>query len=228
MEKCELEKLKAMEFLSKIFAHDIRTPLSTVIMMLNSIDRDINSNEIDVKKISKKIQKSKFLLSEILFFIKMKVMNLQIPIIDQAEKLDIVEIVKEAIQKYPLSEMEMSLISVHYEQTFYITAMKEIVLQIMFNLLDNALQQIRTSSKGNIEISIKSNKKYNELCFKDTASHIPESERSKMFNLRLDYSSYRIGLGLYFCKNAMLAMGGNIFYRTCIDGFPEFSIIFPK
>jgi signal transduction histidine kinase len=74
---------------------------------------------------------------------------------------------------------------------------------ILFNLIKNALQAIKEIGQGEVYISLKHDKKFNYLIFKDTASEITAKVCETLFQQYSSDSGDGAGLGLAFCKMVM-------------------------
>jgi signal transduction histidine kinase len=144
------------------------------------------------------------------------------------EELSIKSCVLDALEQYPLEDEERKIITFECDEDFIITGNKYSVTHILFNLLQNAIYQIKSANRGEIIISLLKQKTCNVLSFKDTASGVNSSVCSKLFSPMVGEKFSTTGLGLYYCKNAMESMKGSIRCNTIPEKFAEFILSFPK
>jgi signal transduction histidine kinase len=100
--------------------------------------------------------------------------------------------------------------------------------QVLANLLENALYQIRKNGKGKIFINTEQRKNVNILIFKDTAGGATAKVVKKMFDIHFTTKTDGSGIGLNFCKHAMQMFGGDIKAYAVEGESMEFMLIFPK
>lgn len=102
-----------------------------------------------------------------------------------------------------------------------------LVKQVLFNLLDNATYSISAAEKGEIYLSSSKDQYFNYLYFKDTGSGIPLDAMSKLYK-KFFSTKNKIGVGLYFCKEAMQFIGGDINCEAEPGRYALFILKFPK
>jgi two-component system, CAI-1 autoinducer sensor kinase/phosphatase CqsS len=106
----------------------------------------------------------------------------------------------------------------------------EVVKHVVFNLLDNAIYQVKAiGKKGGLNIFTTDDDISNYLHFKDYAGGIPPEVLPKIFDKYFTTKECKPGLGLYFCQKAMRCFQGNI---RCVtdakEGSTDFILQFPK
>nr|WP_272906011.1 ATP-binding protein [Candidatus Bandiella numerosa] len=104
------------------------------------------------------------------------------------------------------------------EDDFKFTGSPTLVRHIIFNLLKNAFKYAGNEAK--IEIYIKKNK----LHIKDDGYGIDSKIMKLLFQKNITTDGY--GVGLNFCKQAMLKMHGDIICTSKKDFGTEFILIF--
>lgn len=98
------------------------------------------------------------------------------------------------------------------------------MIAVMHNLLKNSLHY-----KAKIEITLKAGDDYNYLYFKDYGLGIEQDKLKLLFeSFFTSGKKDGTGLGLPFCKRAMVAFGGGISCESEIGEWTEFVLKFPK
>jgi signal transduction histidine kinase len=85
-----------------------------------------------------------------------------------------------------------------------------LVLQILINLLDNAIYWVNRNETKGKEIILKLNTKENTLIIADSGSGIREDAAPFVFDEFFSLKSDGRGLGLYIVKEILLQLMGNI------------------
>lgn len=106
----------------------------------------------------------------------------------------------------------------------------QLVSRVVENLIDNALRH--TPSGGRIVLEAKGGPGFVQLRIGNTGHPIPPAIRGKLFEkyAQLEPASHRMshGIGLYFCRLAVAAHGGQIFIEETPDLATVFVIELPK
>jgi PAS domain S-box-containing protein len=136
--------------------------------------------------------------------------------------------INSALDSYPFSPEERQL--VHLDTYHYFDFMGNPILfmQIMFNLLNNALYQIHKNSKGQVFITTEEQPEFNIIRFKDIAGGVPANVVDHIFDGYITTKKEGTGVGLAFCKLTMKSFGGEITCHSKEGDFIEFTLKFPK
>ena len=86
-----------------------------------------------------------------------------------------------------------------------------LVLQILINLIDNAIYWVNKNESKQKQITIKINSKNNSLTIADSGPGIREDVAPLIFNEFFSLKSDGRGLGLYIVKEILLRINGEIF-----------------
>jgi signal transduction histidine kinase len=107
---------------------------------------------------------------------------------------DIVVSVTDAL--YPVAEEQGKVVTTEIEKNLELIGDKELLTQLVFNLLENAI--LHTPENTRINVSLKSSGKHIELIVADNGSGIAEEHRQKVFQrfYRLEQSRTTPGNGL--------------------------------
>lgn len=248
--KLETEKkLKAAEAVGSGIAHEMRTPLSAIIMGIEGakkyfpvlIDTYQLARQNNLEGV-KTIPPKRFEVLATLFddiereakfgnvFIDMLLCNVKQDVHkeDTVEVLRISDCIHKALQRYPFSEEQESLI--HWDDSYDFSFMgsAELMECVLLNLLKNALYQIEKAGTGEIFIWQTAERNFNILHFKDTAAGMSEDIKDMLFQQHLGDKSNRVGLGLSFCARVMQALNGRIECHSLEGEFSEFVLYFPR
>lgn len=247
--KVATEKMQAMKTLAASIAHELRTPLRTI----DSASAGIKTYfplVLEAYKLAKKeklpvpkIDPSHFkaLLSscdlivseveEAFTIINMLLTNLSEgadPTTNMEFKTYFIkDCIDKAIQRYPFDMDEEGLVSCLSVPNFKFKGNDLLIVHILFNLLKNALYQIKAARRGSIVIWTELAKDFNRLHFKDTAKGIPSDALPYIFDQFFTNTYHGTGIGLAFCRMVMEKIGGRIACESKEGEYAEFILYFP-
>lgn len=240
------EKLIAIKSISASIAHELRTPFRTIsavnagikkylprlletyilakeahlpIPVISDQHHDKLNNACNV--IESEIQASFTIINMLLMNVNQKINSIETKI------CSINNCIKEALQRYPFDLDEEKLISWDSKNNFTFRGNELYMVHVIFNLLKNALYQIKHAGKGEIFIWVTSNKKYHILHFKDTASGISPKILANIFNHFYSNVYHGTGIGLAFCKKVIENIGGKIECKSIEGKYAEFLLYIP-
>ncbi len=243
------KKMKTAEAVGSGIAHELRTPLSAIIMGIEGakkyfpvfIDTYQLAKQQNLKGLenisSKRLEVLSTLFDDIEreakfsnVFIDMLLCNVKQDVYKQnaIELLSINDCIHQALQRYPFSEEQEKLI--HWEDgpDFSFLGSAKLMEHVLLNLLKNALYQIDKAAKGQIQIRQTAQGNFNILCFKDTATGMSQNIKDILFQQHMGDTANRVGLGLAFCARVMKALGGRIECQSLEGEFSEFLLYFPR
>ncbi len=219
-----------MRDLAATIAHELRTPLGTIsnsAKLLGLVTQNLSDQAVQSK-----LQKIQELIT-----IETNKTNGFINIIMESlsdleriaiSKISIKDCVIDAIERFPYEYDEKNLI--HYEdlKDFSLRGDQEILVHILFNLIKNALHFIEAAGKGDVTIWTEMSDEYNYLHFKDTGKGMSQDKAEQIFDKFYTDTGIGTGVGLYFCKNAMNIMGGDIACEAKEGEYAHFTLSFTK
>ena len=215
---CELEELHATK--DKIFsvvAHDLRTPISSLVSILELTQEDIldaESQKHVFKNISKRVDDAYRLLDNLLQWAKSQMQGIKSSptIFDvQAES----NIVVDLLQNTATSK-RITINNRIEKRNVY--ADKDMFLVVLRNLTTNAIKY--TSAGGEITIDSELSDKMLVLSVKDTGTGMSQEIQNKLFKLSETKSQLGTnnetgtGLGLVLCADFVKANGGKIWLTS--------------
>lgn len=220
-------QMKSMRALAGYVAHEIHTPLATIILTLDSLKSEAHAGKISL--VCKKANTIKKQIKYIFDIVNVILINLSFNthrFVSMGET-DAEQVVSHTIESYQLFENYQNLIQVKVVSNFKCLANKELLMAVLFNLLQNAIYQIKAAGKGKISIIIEEHLKWNVIIVRDTATGIEPSQFSKIFNPFITTKGEHMGLGLHFCRKAMRSMNGEIYCESVHYEYAQFTLQFP-
>ena len=231
---------KQKEFIS-IAAHELRSPITPILGTLELIEyefEEADKREITLKKeyferLVRNTNRLERLVSEILDITRIDDKSLKL----KKEHFNLNEIVLDAIEdhrrqldksdgntkilyEFKKEEERVSGGADTTAEEIFVTADKNRINQVIYNLLTNA---IKFTKEGIVSISVKKKKGKNHideviLSVKDTGIGIGSEILPRLFSMFATESEIGTGLGLFISKNIVEAHGGKIWGENNSDG----------
>jgi two-component system sensor histidine kinase VicK len=233
---------KQKEFIS-IAAHELRSPITPILGTLELIEYEFEESdkkEITLKKeyferLVRNTNRLERLVSEILDVTRIDDKSLKL----KKEHFNLNEIVLDAIEdhrrqldkgggntkilyefKKEEEEEKVSRGADTPAEEIFVTADKNRINQVIYNLLTNA---IKFTKEGMVSISVKKKKGKNHineviLSVTDTGIGIGSEILPRLFSMFATESEIGTGLGLFISKNIVEAHGGKIWGENNTDG----------
>jgi PAS domain S-box-containing protein len=230
----ELEELNATKdkFFS-IIAHDLRSPLSSVVGMSDLLyERTMEGNFNDVNKISELVKNSTkqcfSLLDNLLEWAQTQSGRKKYA----PGKLKLCEIGQEVINLFNLRAQQKRIdIRTTCPESIYINADENMLRTIIRNLLSNAIKY--SYPGGIIEITAEQKGNMAEVVVKDNGQGMDKEKQMKLFKIGEDISTLGTnhekgtGLGLILCKEFVEKHGGKIKVNSELGKGSTFSFTLP-
>ncbi|HKO64021.1 MAG TPA: ATP-binding protein [Candidatus Nitrosocosmicus sp.] len=219
---------KAKDEFVNIAAHELRTPTQSILTFANLLKYDVNKNE-SIEAIYRNAKRLNVLIKNILDVTKIESNKL----ILHQENFNLNYLLTTIIKDYtsqlkkPAYKRRIKLYYALHNETVgpdaLIHADKERIIQVISNLLDNAIKFIEKD--GLIRITLKISKGdsphshgWAEIIIKDTGSGISEEILPYLFSKFSTRSFQGTGLGLYISKNIIESHGGSMWAENNKDG----------
>ena len=225
----QYEKVKASEKMKEEFiniaAHELRTPIQPILGLTDIIYSKVKDEELHellgiIIRNAKRLQR---LTNNLLDITKIESQSLLL----KKEKLNLNILISEVLKDYVNKQKNQQKIEIVYDfkhkEDINIEADRDRLVQVIRNLLDNALK-FTTQNQQMIFVSIDKNKEGKEeeeviVSVKDTGEGISDKILSKLFTkFATSDSTTGTGLGLYICKKIIEAHGGRIWGVNNLDG----------
>jgi signal transduction histidine kinase len=223
------EQLKIHDKMQKEFinvaAHELRTPIQPIIGsvgVLRSRKGNIKVQELDnsLDTIARSAQRLKQLSSDTLDVTKIESHSLEL----ENEQFNLNEVLSNAVEDYKKQitkfNIDINLLFIPYEHITMVEADRYRIIQVISNLLNNAIKFTR--KRGGI-VTVEAQKKNNEIknnqtvamvSVKDTGSGIDPDIMPRLFEKFAAKSFQGTGLGLFISKNIIEAHRGKIWAKN--------------
>jgi signal transduction histidine kinase/ActR/RegA family two-component response regulator len=202
------------EFIASV-GHELRTPMNA-ILGLNGILRTelIGSKEdvVVVDLIRRSTEQLLQVVNDILDFSQLQAGQLAL----QAESFELMETVREVVAFHASKAAEKSLplrLKIEGPEALWVNADKGRLLQILKNLLDNA---VKFTAQGHIDVRLKIGDFGTRFEIEDTGIGIPVDRQQQVFD-RFEFADMQTnrqyggtGLGLSICERLVSLQGGHI------------------
>jgi signal transduction histidine kinase len=219
------EKINAIRTLAGAIAHEVRTPASTISLILKGMNFSKSSPD-ELQILNKKKKRAEKEVKYIMDSIEMILTKLSDNTSPPCKKVSAKDFMDAALKLYSFSDNEADLVHVHVQEDFHFYINEHLMMHVIFNLLQNALRQIKEVGKGEIFITITRNRKVNILSVKDTATGIHKSRIDSIFTPFVVFRDNGTGIGLSFCKKAINSMNGELRCQSKYGEYAEFIMEF--
>jgi signal transduction histidine kinase len=222
------EKLEAHDRMQKEFiniaAHELRTPVQAILgysELLQNVSGELAAEML--KSLTRNAYRLQSLITDILDVARIESGSLII----EKEKLNLTDLITTAIgdaknqvkvsgKQIEISYSHKQMLKVQKDkEDIIVEADRERILQVVSNLLSNAL---KFTNEGSIEVTTE--KLQNEVIVqvRDSGSGIDLEIFPKLFEKFVTKSDKGTGLGLFISKNIIEAHGGRIWAENNSDG----------
>jgi signal transduction histidine kinase len=221
------EKLEAHDRMQKEFiniaAHELRTPTQAILGYSELLQDDSGEHTADMlKALTRNAYRLQRLITDILDIARIESGNLILEI----ESVNLTDLITTAIgdaknqvkisgKSIEISYFHKQIQDAQQKKDLIVDADKDRILQVLSNLLSNALKFTKEGS-----IAVTTEKVENEVIVKvkDSGSGIDREIFPNLFERFVSKSEKGTGLGLFISKNITLAHGGRIWAENNPDG----------
>ncbi|NIA08738.1 MAG: GHKL domain-containing protein [Nitrospiraceae bacterium] len=215
----EQERMAALGEMAAVLAHEIRNPLSSIkgfaqIHLEETVDPELGKDLSIIVEESRRLER---LTSNLLTYAR--------PIELNEEKFD--------MKKF-CQEIERSIIPLTGKITFHISCEKshlfldrEKLKQVVFNLVQNALDAVRDTEQGEVWVKAKSSETQLTVTVEDNGPGLPPEIKDQIFEPFVTSKAKGVGLGLAIVHRLIEGMGGKITFNGREDGGILVKVIVP-
>lgn len=209
------KKNEELERFTYTASHDLKAPLITIRGYLGYIEKDAKSGNYqrllrDTQRISEATEKMHRLLNELLELSRIG------RIINKSEEILFADIVKDALERVENQIRERKVKIKIADKLGSVVVDKERMIEVVQNLVDNAIKFMGKQTDPEIEIGMK--KQGNETIYfiKDNGIGIKKEFHERIFGLfdKLDSESEGTGIGLALVKRIIEVHGGKIWVES--------------
>lgn len=192
MELFRAEKLAALGQLAAGFAHEIRNPLTSINLLIQSLIEKLPKNETyieDLNVIEGEIERIDEIINQFLRFAK--------PSQPILERIEIIPILEEVLQLLKLQiEKQKIIVKREFSKLPPIIIDKEQIRQVFLNLILNAIQAMPDGGELKLGGQLSGEGRFVKLQFKDSGIGIPQEHIGRIFDPFYTTKDNGIGLGL--------------------------------
>ena len=241
LNQLEIDKLKNLEtyrreFLGEV-SHELKTPIFAIQGFIHTlIDGAMDDERVRMKFLRKAMKNSdrlSNLVEDLLIITQAESGEMEIKL----TKFNLYYLVLEVLEslEYKLTSKKRNITSQIITNGFenvLVMADRERILQVLSNLVDNAIKY--GDSKGTVSIEITEKDDKMEVRVADEGSGIEEEQLDKIFRrfYRVDKSRSRdkggTGLGLAICKHLLTVHGESIWVQSKVGEGTSFSFTLKK
>jgi signal transduction histidine kinase len=216
-----------------IVSHDLRTPLSTIAMSAELLDATLPDTgeprgpSRQVQMIRNAADRMTNLIDEVLDTARIEAGTLKLHLIE----CDVGELLETERELFELraAVKSITLRIEPPEQRVTLKADPERILQVLSNLMSNALKF--TPAGGEIISRAEAKDDHVLFTIRDTGPGIPPAQRAQLFDRywQAPGSDHRgsLGLGLFICRSLVEAHGGKIWIEQRPGGGSQFCFTIP-
>jgi two-component system sensor histidine kinase/response regulator len=232
--KTILEFQKTRDRLYSILAHDIRSPLASISMLLDGITEkyiDTSGPNFDklIREISINTKDTLILIQNILEWTKAQSNAINVT----PENINVHELIEKEVHNLSLNMQEKHILfSKLLPENLFVFADEITVSNIIRNIISNAIKF--TPNFGKIEITYKEALSYIDIIFKDNGVGMSPYIIEKIFTKDEHFTSKGTnnekgtGLGLYMVKDFVKLNKGKIKIESELEKGTTFTISLPK
>ncbi len=231
----DITEIKKLEQIKKDFAinisHELRTPLTAIKGFLETMQSEVEGNELAVKYmkiITRHTNRLIDLVQDLLMLSEVEDENIRL-IYSEFNIYKFIENVSKIFEQ-KLNDKNLRFEINSDDKNLKIKADIFKLEQVFINLIDNG---IKYTDEGKISINIKSSKEYINISIEDTGIGIPENDVDRIFERFYLVNKARTrkeggtGLGLSIVKHIILNHKGTIKVESKIDVGTKFLIKLP-
>lgn len=206
------DKRKNLKTYLEDITHQIKTPLTGILLMLDLIEEDPENKAKYIQIMRKDIDRL-YSLADILLkmsFLDAGVMDLKKESFSAKNMLLDVEISLESY--FSKDKMNIEIVG----DDFNLIGDREWTLEAVINLVKNAIE---ASNGGKVQIELKKTKIFQSILVRDFSEGIPDSKLGKIYQrfYKADSKSKGFGIGLPMVKSIMDRQGGEVLYTRTND-----------
>ncbi|MEO2601705.1 sensor histidine kinase [Clostridium butyricum] len=209
-------------------AHQLRTPLTSVNLILSLLENSNDENEL--KKFKREAEEL-LLQMDWLITSLLKISRLDAGIVVfKSEEIDVNKLISTALRPFLISiELHNIDLQIHVEKGIVIHGDSGWLSEALQNIFKNCIESV--GDNGRFQITCENNQLFTEIVIHDSGDGFKKEDLPYLFERfyrgkNTDATGYGIGLAL--CRMIITRQGGTITAKNHMQGGAVFSIHFPK
>ncbi|UZT08690.1 MULTISPECIES: sensor histidine kinase [Clostridium] len=209
-------------------AHQLRTPLTSVNLILSLLENSNDENEL--KKFKREAEEL-LLQMDWLITSLLKISRLDAGIVVfKSEEIDVNKLISTALRPFLISiELHNIDLQIHVEKGSVIHGDSGWLSEALQNIFKNCIESV--GDNGRLQITCENNQLFTEIVIHDSGDGFKKEDLPYLFKRfyrgkNTDATGYGIGLAL--CRMIITRQGGTITAKNHMQGGAVFSIHFPK
>ncbi|MBI3553393.1 MAG: PAS domain-containing sensor histidine kinase [Elusimicrobia bacterium] len=218
----EMDHQRHKEDWRNMIAHDLRTPLASIFGTLRLIEEAYAASVFkpdESQIMANSIRACKHMVELLDLYLDVAKLDAGLMTV-RAETVDLGELARKCVEQQEVTARERGVaVSVSMPRGLKAKADQELLFRVLQNLLSNALKF--TPRGGRVDLPARrASPDTIELSVTDNGAGIPRDDFPRIFDRFFQADSRRegktkgTGLGLTFCREAVLAMKGEIFVQS--------------
>lgn len=209
-------------------AHQLRTPLTSVNLILSLLENSNDENEL--KKFKREAEEL-LLQMDWLITSLLKISRLDAGIVVfKSEEIDVNKLISTALRPFLISiELHNIDLQIHVEKGIVIHGDSGWLSEALQNIFKNCIESV--GDNGRLQITCENNQLFTEIVIHDSGDGFKKEDLPYLFKRfyrgkNTDATGYGIGLAL--CRMIITRQGGTITAKNHMQGGAIFYIHFPK
>ncbi|ETI90314.1 MAG: Sensory transduction histidine kinase [Clostridium butyricum DORA_1] len=209
-------------------AHQLRTPLTSVNLILSLLENSNDENEL--KKFKREAEEL-LLQMDWLITSLLKISRLDAGIVVfKSEEIDVNKLISTALRPFLISiELHNIDLQIHVEKGIVIHGDSGWLSEALQNIFKNCIESV--GDNGRFQITCENNQLFTEIVIHDSGDGFKKEDLPYLFKRfyrgkNTDATGYGIGLAL--CRMIITRQGGTITAKNHVQGGAIFYIHFPK
>lgn len=209
-------------------AHQLRTPLTSVNLILSLLENSHDENEL--KKFKREAEEL-LLQMDWLITSLLKISRLDAGIVVfKSEEIDVNKLISTALRPFLISiELHNIDLQIHVEKGIVIHGDSGWLSEAFQNIFKNCIESV--GDNGRLQVTCENNQLFTEIVIHDSGDGFKKEDLPYLFKRfyrgkNTDATGYGIGLAL--CRMIITRQGGTITAKNHVQGGAIFYIHFPK
>jgi two-component system nitrogen regulation sensor histidine kinase NtrY len=221
------EREMAWREMAKQVAHEIKNPLTPMKLSLQMLERAIKNNNPNIDEITARVTNTLIEQIDNLTLIATNFSNFAKMPEMKKEYFNLNDVLYAVTGMYN-DDQENEFLFLIPDYNIIILADKSQLIRVFTNIIQNAIQSIPSTRKGNIALQVTKVVNNNiRVTISDNGEGIDKEKAEKLFQPYFTTKSSGTGLGLAMCKDILEQFGGRIWFESKLNEGSSFHIELP-